>query len=140
MLSDPYYTGPYVQWEIRDVRWMYQDGVGDKRRKAILISDTDFNETSAFLRFLKFSTKDRPSRYKIHITRKHPEWSYLGLPEECFLYVDKTQRIPKAKVDKRKGQVGAILGAQIVAMLKQIEKDDLAAGAQPIPSPQPPTK
>ena len=99
MLSDPYDTGPYLQWEIRDVFWAHEDGT-DKRRKALLISDDEYNRTNLFLRFLKFSRTDRPSPYRVQILRTDQEWNYMKLPKECFLYVDKSQRVPKSKVSK----------------------------------------
>jgi len=140
MVSDPYDTGPYLQWEIREVWWHFEDRDEDKLRHGVLISDNEANKTGLFLRFLKFSGRNRASQYKIHIPEKHPERPLMGIPpEQCWIYVDKTQRIPKgSKVRKAKGKIGTIIGTQIVAMLKQIELDDQAAGAQPIPSPQPP--
>jgi mRNA-degrading endonuclease toxin of MazEF toxin-antitoxin module len=130
MLSDPYDTGPYLQWEIRDVFWQHEDGT-DKRRKALLISDDEYNKTNLFLRFLKFSTRNRPSPYRIPILRTDQEWAHMKFTKECFLYVDKSQRIPKSKVSKPTGHVGIILGSKILLLLKKIEQDDQGnAGAK----------
>ena len=53
----------------------------------------------------------------------------MNLPKEFFLYVDKSQRIPKSKVSKPTGQVGGILGTKITLLLGKIEQDEQEAGA-----------
>ena len=105
----------YFQWEIWDVEWHHEDGTS-KRRPALLISTSTYNDMHEDLWFVKISSQQHSVPHIVEIATADLAFAQTGLTKTSYFYIADVQTIPRGDVSKRRGSLN-----QLTAILVNME-------------------
>ena len=92
----------FAQWGIWDVEWVHEDG-SSKRRPALVLSDSAYNEAHEEIWFVKISSQKHAAKGRIELMPGDSTFAVTGLRKRCFLYLTNVRQIPKSLVYEQRG-------------------------------------